>query len=509
MMNLPCRPFQLSRREHFPQLPPRPLRPRCRGLALLGAALMTLTALSAAEWTAPDGRKLQIGSAPQFQNGDRVLWAGDSITRWHWCYFRYIENFYLTRYPERKIHFFNGGISGSTVESLAARFAFDVACWNPTYISLMMGMNDTGFHHFLPDYRGTPEEKQALLLERREAFKVALDQLLRRMLALPGLRQLVIVSPTFWDQYSERDALYHQKPMIGRDDELGIYAGLEKEAAAAHHLPFIDWRSVLLAYTHFQLKNDPAFSLVPDRCHPGEDTHVMLARTFLAAQRVTPYRGRITVNVATGEAGSQECALSEVKATPDAVTLRYRGEALPLILEDKVKNAPQLLSGFDSDFRGELVLAVSGLKTGNYELWVDGGKLGSTTAEQLAAGVDLVQYPGLPDRKQAQEVIALNGHRISRQLDTGRLYVDARARIDQQRKLAARQGKPLPEDDFAALDELFRRGPVRDEGLMKSFYELGKPEAIAAWRAEFDQLTDKLYQMNQPQTHRLELRRVN
>ncbi|MCA9168415.1 MAG: hypothetical protein KDB23_12135, partial [Planctomycetales bacterium] len=45
------------------------------------------------------------------QDGDAFVFLGDSIT--HQClYTQYVEDYFYTRYPERRIHFYNSGVSG-------------------------------------------------------------------------------------------------------------------------------------------------------------------------------------------------------------------------------------------------------------------------------------------------------------------------------------------------------------------------------------------------------------
>ena len=51
------------------------------------------------------------GEAPMFTNGDRVAFIGDSITH-DGTYHAFIYDFYLTRFPGRRVAFLNCGISG-------------------------------------------------------------------------------------------------------------------------------------------------------------------------------------------------------------------------------------------------------------------------------------------------------------------------------------------------------------------------------------------------------------
>lgn len=60
------------------------------------------------------------------QDGDTLLFLGDSIA--HQClYTQYVEDFFFTRYPDRKIHFHNSGVSGDCAINALDRFDEDVA----------------------------------------------------------------------------------------------------------------------------------------------------------------------------------------------------------------------------------------------------------------------------------------------------------------------------------------------------------------------------------------------
>lgn len=75
---------------------------------------------------------------------DTIVFLGDSIT--HQClYTQYIEDFFYTRYPDLKLHFYNAGVKGDKAGDAIARFAQDVAPAKPNYISVLLGMNDGGY----------------------------------------------------------------------------------------------------------------------------------------------------------------------------------------------------------------------------------------------------------------------------------------------------------------------------------------------------------------------------
>src|ERR1700691_2613381 len=75
------------------------------------------------------------------KDGDIWVMAGDSITAQH-LRSNYFEAFCFARYPNLKFAFRNSGVGGSTIPSALARFDYDIAAWNPTVVSVELGMNE-------------------------------------------------------------------------------------------------------------------------------------------------------------------------------------------------------------------------------------------------------------------------------------------------------------------------------------------------------------------------------
>ena len=91
-----------------------------------------------------------------FENGDRIVFAGDSVTDMGSAqpvgeglfdnvgrsYVRVIENMLVAWYPERNIRVTNSGISGNTSRDLLARYDRDVVALKPQWVSICIGIND-------------------------------------------------------------------------------------------------------------------------------------------------------------------------------------------------------------------------------------------------------------------------------------------------------------------------------------------------------------------------------
>lgn len=97
-----------------------------------------------------------LAQFPLFKDGDRVCFIGNSITM-NGRYHNYIELFYATRFPERKIEFFNCGISGDVAGGMLARMNSDILRHKPNRAVLMVGMNDIGRSQYSKERASEPE----------------------------------------------------------------------------------------------------------------------------------------------------------------------------------------------------------------------------------------------------------------------------------------------------------------------------------------------------------------
>lgn len=79
--------------------------------------------------------RAQEAPAP-FQNGQTVVFAGDSIT--HGCmYPYYVQLFYATRFPDREITFLNAGVNGDTAAGCLMRLDGDILAVKPDQVYMM------------------------------------------------------------------------------------------------------------------------------------------------------------------------------------------------------------------------------------------------------------------------------------------------------------------------------------------------------------------------------------
>ena len=163
-------------------------------LATLGLLLSVLPLQAEpAVWQNPvGGQAVALGEIPPFQPGDVVCFVGDSIPHWDGSYHRYIEDFWLTRYPRVRVRYVNGGIAGNSAAYVLNRFDYDVAAWQPTYLTINLGMNDVGWQQYEPGV--DPAVREQKIKEYADRYRQDMGTLLDRMVALKP-RTVVVLPP--------------------------------------------------------------------------------------------------------------------------------------------------------------------------------------------------------------------------------------------------------------------------------------------------------------------------
>ena len=92
--------------------------------------------------------------------GSTVMFTGDSITdcqrleseqRLGFGYALRVAGEWGLRHPDRAVTWLNSGIAGNKVMDLEARWQTDVLAARPDVVSILVGMNDVGWHTYDPD----------------------------------------------------------------------------------------------------------------------------------------------------------------------------------------------------------------------------------------------------------------------------------------------------------------------------------------------------------------------
>lgn len=439
-----------------------------RLLALLSLVLAAAAA-HAADFPAPV-KTLELN------DGDTVVFLGDSIT--HQClYTQYVEDFFYTRYPNKRIGFHNAGIGGARAWDALQRFDRDVAAYKPKYVTVLLGMNDGTYRPFDQATFDTYVKDMTEVVEKIKAAG-----------ATP-----ILMTPTMFDSRAAR-----LKGTDGPREEfyngvLAYYGTWLRDVAERNGHGFVDMWSPLNNLTIEQRKSEPTFTMIADAVHPGPSGQLVMAGAVLDDLNLLGPISVIRIDAAGEEPKGRGTGgeLTELKKSDSGLTFTWAAESLPFVVPEEARLGAKLLRLGHRGSREAVIAA--GLPAGQYELLIDGTAVGTYTAAKLAAGIELQENDKTPQHRQALQVAELNKRRNREGVeplrnDWGRFQDYARTK---------RQVAEHPDDTKAA------------EKLKQLEEFVATLEArIAKHEAGAKAIEDEIFKVNQPQPHRYELRRA-
>lgn len=206
-----------------------------------------------------------------FENYDRIVFAGDSVTDMGSTnpvgeglfdnvgrsYVRVLENMFAAYYPEVFLRITNSGISGHTSRDLLERFDRDVTDLKPDWVSICIGINDVWRQfdspailssHVLPDEYEKNVEEMILKVKN-------------------NVKGIFILSPYIIEPNRE-DA------MRKRMDE---YVAIAQSLAKKHNCIFVDFQKMYEEYCQTRYSGYIAW----DRIHPNQIGATLMAKEFL------------------------------------------------------------------------------------------------------------------------------------------------------------------------------------------------------------------------------------
>jgi lysophospholipase L1-like esterase len=206
-----------------------------------------------------------------FENMDRIVFAGDSVTDMGSTnpvgeglfdnvgrsYVRVIENMLAVYYPEIKIRVTNSGISGNTSRDLLQRFDRDVVDLKPNWVSICIGINDVWRQFDSPaivDSHVLPDEYESNVEAMIQKVK-------------DRVKGIFILSPYIIEPNTE-------DMMRKRMDE---YVHICRRLAEKYNCIDVDFQKSYEDYCKIRHSSYIAW----DRIHPNQIGATLMARAFL------------------------------------------------------------------------------------------------------------------------------------------------------------------------------------------------------------------------------------
>jgi lysophospholipase L1-like esterase len=331
-------------------------------------------------------------AAPTFalKAGDKVVFYGDSITAQR-LYTRFVEDFVISRYPQMRVEFYNGGVSGDTVEgghagNMDTRLKRDVLPWRPNVVTIMLGMNDGRYTTEFDRNFKTYESGYRRLVEHLKTD-------------LPGVR-LMLIRP------SSYDGIAHPPGIRGYNDVMVRYGDFVSQLGEAQDVPVVNFNQAMTDALRAGIKIDSrmAGSLLPDRIHPSPFGHWIMATTLVRGWKISPIVSSVVIDAAGTEVTSRlNATVSGLTETGRDLQWTQLDGALPLPLELNDSMTQYLLEISDVGSLDQQMLRVNGLSAASYDLEIDGQKIGSFSRQELASGINLALYQ-TPMEQQAKRI---------------------------------------------------------------------------------------------------------
>lgn len=438
-------------------------------------ALAPLASLSAADELTQPLAKLNVA------DGDSIVFLGDSIT--HQClYTQYVEDYFLTRFPQHRYRFHNAGVGGDRCADALARFDRDVAHYKPKFVTVLLGMNDGSYQPFNAEVFQTYRAGMAQLIERIEALG-----------ATP-----VLMTPTMYDaraaRLGGRPATTPAETHEQYNSVLAYYGAWLREQAVERGLGFVDMYSPLNNLTIEARRRDPKFTLIRDAIHPDAPGQLVMAAAMLMDLGLPRGVSKITISRGTGDEAVTRATggqVTDARFTSDGLEFTFAAKSLPLALPEEAQVGAKLLHL--GHRLSQESLDVHGLAPGTYELLIEGQPVGRYQADALGRHVELQDNPATPQYQQALAVTTLNKQRNDEAVRPLRdLWRDVKILRRTREQLAAQPDNAGLKAQVAKLEQ-----------------NLGDLEArIAEYEAKSQAILDKIYAANAPRPLKYRLVRV-
>ena len=430
-----------------------------------------------------------------FEEGDRAVFLGNSITHAGF-YESYIWLYYMTHFPDRKVYILNGGSGGDAVGNMNARFEDDILPMDPDIVILTFGMNDSG-------YFGTdnPETAKKSVEKSLHDF----EQIQKKLKANPDITPVIMSSSPY-----DETQVANDNPLKGKTEIMKKITAFQEKAAKQNNWQYVDLFNPMLELNLSEQQKDSTFSALGEgRVHPGTGGYLVMAAYFLKSQGLANLPvADVQIDVNTSKIiKSENAAIYSLDASQDKASFLYEAKSLPYPIDSTSQtwgNSQKLSDAlnfypFTKEFNQEII-QVDGLKPGKYQLKIDGQPIAQFTAEEWAKGVNMAILGNTPQYKQAQNVMFLNHQRkeLEEKLreyhwvqsnyfrDLGMLYEDSQKAYDMASKAGGFVGSKM------------------------GVYRTARyPEIRQMYNDNLKILVDKIYEINKPTSHKIEIIAAN
>ncbi|NGM65951.1 cellulase family glycosylhydrolase [Sphingobacterium sp. SGR-19] len=429
-----------------------------------------------------------------FKSGDKIAFIGNSITH-NGDFHHYILLYYASRFPDKKVTFYNLGIKGDNANSFLRRMDADIVPHKADWSIVMAGMNDVNRGLYAPEKQNEPDIQQRKERALKD-FESYYDSFLTRLKRTKT--NIILQKPSIYDQTGDLTAVN----LVGVNDALERCGKIVDKLAKKHKVLVIDYWTIMNEVNANLQQTDVKSTIVgQDRVHPGPLGHFVMAYTFLKAMDTPNNVSSLTIDKGS-ITDVKYGTVSNLNMLEDELTFDYREERLPFPVPPEAEKALTLIP-FTDDFNTQL-LQVKDLEEGVYALTIDDILISNFTQEELAKGINLAERKNTPPYQQALKVLkeAVAYRNVQRQL----------------REIKFVEFSYLPKELWGGdlepiktfISEYLSFLQVSKDARYETFHSLfetylkNKPHQTDLEK-QAKALPETIYQFNQPQSHRFRL----
>ena len=329
------------------------------------------------------------------KDGDTVVFYGDSITERR-VYSSFAEAYVVTRFPKLNVRFVHSGWGGDTVAggdggSLEVRLRRDVIAYQPTVVTILLGMNDGRY--------------RPLAGNTYSDFTTGYEDLIKILQdALPKVRLTLLETPPYDD--------ITRPPEFpgGYNEVLTQFGRFIRALSEREKILAVDLNGAVVGPLMAVHAKDPrvAREFIPDRVHPGPAASLLMSEALLKAWHAPGIVSEVEIDAVSKKANrAVRTEVGTILLTGDTLSWTQKDAALPFPID--WRDPPVSVAAYSSDFIPAIddePLRVRNLKPGDYTLKIDGQPIITYPSDQFARGINLAQFE-TPMLKQAAKVLDL------------------------------------------------------------------------------------------------------
>ncbi len=439
-----------------------------------------------------------------FKKGDRVVFAGNSITEAGF-YETYIWLYYITHFPERKIEVMNGGIGGDVARQIYVRLNDDILAKKPTVLSVSFGMNDSRYFEYPMHKDKTDSVRKSAIDTAYKWFTSIRDQLN----GIKNLKKIMMLSSPY-----DETVKNGKEPFWGKFKTMEGICAFQKDEAAKNNWAFVDLFYPMTEINKKGQQKDTAFTITgPDRIHPGNAGHLVMAYLFLKAQGLANKPiANIVIDANAGKTVKAENAsISGLQKKNNNIAFTYLAKSLPFPIDSTARvfwNPQKQYEALDvipftKEFNSELLHVQHLDQSSNFNLKIDEQLIGTYTGAAFTDGINLANISNTPQYQQAKQIMELQLKRKDLE-DKLRSFYWVSYDYLYDRGLFLKDSPAITDSIIAEAKKNPFIGGKKD-----AYLELHEKSAREKVQKQMDEMTDKMYQLAKPVTHKVSIEKVN